>query len=473
MKVENIYSSDFIDTTVQQNVNRNLIRYNLFMKFIINQSVYMKEKELAMHIYEQSKKIPPGALAAVFSDSTFSYWVYLSNCIKKRLENDEEIPKSDLPYLKGLANKRLQSPLYFHLIEINRFLFSAAMLSRTPFEAPVNFLEGVFYLPILGLYFSSGISDAITNASFSNQGDSFTFRIGEQFFNNLERLLFLAENGSPKFVQEGNAFIQASILGPGGKIILDRIDPFIRLEWSTLYRNPDGSGYSPIGFTEINNEVQIAKNAFKLIEDYWFEMSNHISSTIRSIHLVKSPYEDRHMSCTSELFFGSILTSTGNEFQLAEAMVHEYSHNLLNMVILSGEIFEGQVPLEEIYYSPWRDDPRHISGILHAVFVFTNVSELLDRLSNANQDNIYLNTRKLENLVKLDMGFKVLQTFTFRKELAKTLIVDLEIKIRQLKTSYEKYDFSPSQLNQKRHLKRWVENHGKEYCPASLLNDFL
>ncbi len=473
MKVENIYNSDFIDEIIQQNVNRNLIRYNLFMKFIMNQSQYLKEKELAVCIYEQSKKIPPGALAAVFSDPTFSYWVYLSNCIKKRLENDEDIPISDLPYLKGLENIQLQSPLYFHLIEINRFLFSAAMLSRTPLEAPVNFLEGIFYLPILGLYFISNIATTITDASFTNQADSFTFRIGNQFFNKLERLLLLAESGSAKFLQQGNAFLQASILGPGGKIILDRIDPFIRLEWSTLYRNPDGSGYSFIGFAEINNEVQIANNAFKLIEEYWFEMSNHISSTIRSIHLVKSPYPDRHMSCTSELFFGSILTSTGNEFQLAEAMVHEYSHNLLNTVILSGEIFEGQVPLEEIYYSPWRDDPRHISGVLHAVFVFVNVSELLDRLSNANPNNIYLNARKLENFIKLDMGFKVLKTFNFQKELAKSLIVDLEIKIQQLKTSYEKYDLSPSKLNQKRHLKRWVENHGKEYCPKSLLEYLL
>jgi HEXXH motif-containing protein len=469
MKVENIYSSDFIDEIVQQNVNRNLIRYNLFMKFIMNQSQYLKEKELALCIYEQSKKIPPGALAAVFSDPSFSYWVYLSNCIKKRLENGEDIPISDLPYLKGLENMKLQSPLYFHLIEINRFLFSAAMLSRTPLEAPVNFLEGIFYLPILGLYFTSNIATTITDASFNNQGESFTFRIGDQFFNKLERLLFLAENGSTKFLQEGNAFLQASILGPGGKIILDRIDPFIRLEWSTLYRNPDGSGYSFLEFSEINNEVQIANNAFKLIEEYWFEMSNHISSTIRSIHLVKSPYPDRHMSCTSELFFGSILTSTGNEFQLAEAMVHEYSHNLLNMVILSGEIFEGQVPLEEIYYSPWRDDPRHISGILHAVFVFINVSELLDRLSNANSDNIYLNARKLENFIRLDMGLMVLKTFPFQKDFAKTLILELEIKIEYLKISYEKYDLATSKQNQVMHLKNWVENHGQQNCPKSLL----
>lgn len=130
-------------------------------------------------------------------------------------------------------------------------------------------------------------------------------------------------------------------------MILDRIDPFIRFEWSMRYKNPDGSRYLPIGFSEITNETPIVKDAFQLIEKYWMEMANHISSTIQVVHLVKSPYRDRHMSCTSELFFGSILTSTGNEFQLAEALVHEYSHNLLNMVILAGEIFEGHIPQEK------------------------------------------------------------------------------------------------------------------------------
>jgi HEXXH motif-containing protein len=391
---------------------------------------------------------------------------------KKRLENGEEIPKSDLPYLKGLANKNLLTPLHFHLIEINRFLFSASMLSRSPMEATVNLLEGVFYLPILGLYFTSDSDTTQAIASFNSEGDTFMFKIGYQLFDMIDKLLFLAERGSTEFIQEDNAFLQASILGSGGKMILDRIDPFIHLEWSSLYRNPDGSGYLPLGFSEINKEVPVVKNAFQLIEKYWSVMANHISSTIRAVHLVKSPYQDRHMSCTSELFFGSILTSTGNEFQLAEALVHEFSHNLLNMVILGGEIFEGQVPQEEIYYSPWREDPRHISGVLHAVFVFTNVSELLDRLSEAYPDNFYLNARKFENFVRLEMGLMVLREFTFQKEFAKAILLDLDNKIQRLKVNYSHFDLRPSKKSQVIHLRRWIENHGKGNLPISLL-DYL
>ena len=115
------------------------------------------------------------------------------------------------------------------------------------------------------------------------------------------------------------------------------------------------------------------------------------------------------------------MTTRGDEYQLAEAIVHEYSHNLLNMIILTGEIFEGQVPKEEIYYSPWREDPRPITGVLHAVFVFVNVCELLERFPTSTSISIlnvsYLHQRKLDNLIRVRIGIKVLRDFPFKKSL--------------------------------------------------------
>jgi hypothetical protein len=460
MQVEEIYSSDFIDEIIQHNVNRNLIRYNLFMKFIMNQTFYPEEKRIAMKVYEQSKKIPSGALAAVFSDPTFSYWIYLSSCLKKRLENGEEIPDTDLPYLVGISNKESGNALKYHLLEINRFLFSAAILSRTDIEGEVLILEDAFYLPILGIYFIPGKKTPFSLASFSMLNDKAVFKIGKRIFDHFEKILFLAEKGLSQFFQNDGIFIQASILGAGGKMIVDRVDPYIRLGWSTLYKNPDGSGYLSLDLDEIKKEMPIFLDAFNLIQDYWPEMASNISTTIRSIHVVKSPHHDRHMSCTSDQFFGSILTSTGDQYQLAEAIVHEYSHNLLNMIIMSGEVFDGPIPKEEIYYSPWRDDPRHISGVLHAVFVFTNVSELLDRLSNAYPDVEYLKIRKIDNLIRLRMGIEILKDYPFNKPFALVLIADLENKISNLENRYKNYDFTSSQILQRNHLEKWIENFG-------------
>ena len=469
MNVETIHSTQFIEEVIQHNVNKNLIRYNLFMKSIMGQSEYLLEKEIATTAYEQSKRIPIGALAAVFSDPTFSYWIYLSSCIKKRMENGEKIPNSDLPYLAGLSTAQPGKGLFYHLLELNRFLVAASFLARIDLKAQVNLLEGRFYLPIFGIYFQGFGEATAVEVDFKMQEDRAFFAIDGREYGDFQEVLYLAEKGvsTVSLPQEG-VFIQASILGSNGKIILDRLDPFLRLGWSTLYKNPDGSGYLSINSKEMEEELPVVFKAYGLIQDYWPEIESHVGTSIRAIHLVKSPYVDRHMSCTSEQFFGSILTSTGDEYQLAEAIVHEYSHNLLNMVILSGEIFEGQVPREDVYYSPWREDPRPIAGVLHAVFVFVNVSELLERVSQAIPEISYLNVRKLDNLIRLRTGLMVLKEFPFTKPFAVALIADLEQKISRLEAKYADYDYSHSLALQKTHLDKWLNANKNLGIPESI-----
>ncbi len=474
MQIESINSSIFIEEVVQQNVNRNLIRYTLFMKFIMGQTDYLRERELARQAYDSSKRIPTGALAAIFSDASFSYWIYIASCIQKRLENNEQIPDADLPYLVGIFNFQPGMGLFYHLLELNRFLFSAAMLSRIDMNSQVVFLESKFYLPVLGIYIPVIDCPELTEAVFRMEGDRAIFELTEHKFSDFEQTLFLAEKGVKQIAQPQNGvFIQPSMMGSGGKILLDRVDPLLRLGWATLYKNPDGFGYLPIDAKQMENELPVIFAAYKLIQSFWPEIENNISSTIRSVHLVRSPHSDRHMSCTSEQFFGSILTSTGNDYQLAEALVHEYSHNLLNMVILSGEVFDGAIPKEEIYYSPWREDPRHISGVLHAVFVFTNVSELLDRLSRSNPQDAYLSCRKLDNLIRLRIGIAVLKDFPFFKPLGVALISDLVQKVKRLELSYKSHDLSASLTAQGNHLKTWLvqnENLQVSYQVRELAN---
>lgn len=469
MKVETIYSSFFIDEVIQHNVNRNLIRYTLFMKFVMGQTDYLLEREMAEKAYAQSKKIPTGALAAIFSDPTFSYWIYLSSCIQKRIENGEEVPDSDIPYLLGVNSLQAGRGLFYHLKELTRFLFAAAMLSRTNLKGQVVFLEDKFYLPILGIYIPAVNQSGFIEGAFWMEGNRAIFELGGQVFSDFDQALFLAERGVEQINQpQVGVFIQPSVLGSAGKIILDRVDPYLRLAWSTLYKNPDSSGYLHLEAAEMDVEMPVILAAYKLIYDFWPEIEQHISSSIRSVHLVRSPHQDRHMSCTSEQFFGSILTSTGDEYQVAEALVHEYSHNLLNMVILSGEVFDGPIPKEEIHYSPWREDPRHISGVLHAVFVFTNVSELLDRLSKSAPEGSYLTRRKLDNLIRLRMGMAVLKAFPFTKPLGLALISDLGQKVERLERSYQAYDFSASLAVQGSHLNTWLKKNEQLNIPAQV-----
>jgi hypothetical protein len=469
MNLNIINNFDYISSLLVQKSNINLIKYNLFIKYIINNAKLPEHKILALQIYNNSKSVPSGALAAVFSDPSFSYWIYLSTCLKNRLENNEDIPTTDLPYYTGISNPDSDKILEYHLIECNRFIIAAAILSRTEILGEILFLENAFYLPILGLHIINIGNGSKYSASYTIEDGKSVLMIGDYHKYILDEALYISESGFTKKENSGNILIQPSILGSAGRIIIDRIDPYIRMGWSMTYKNPDGSRYLQLDQDELDIAMPVVLKSFKLIKESWPEMAMNISATIRKIHLVRSPNPDLHMSCSNERFFGSILISTGNEHQLAEAFVHEYSHNILDMIISTGDVFEGTVPSDEIYYSPWRNDKRHISGVLHAVFVFSNVSILLERMSKTDTSE-YVNLRKLDNLVRLVMGMEVLKTYPFSTPLANNLLLDLERNIDSLKALYFDIDFSDSIELQNHHLKSWIKTYGNNNLPINLQN---
>jgi HEXXH motif-containing protein len=56
------------------------------------------------------------------------------------------------------------------------------------------------------------------------------------------------------------------------------------------------------------------------------------------------------------------------ELALLEAILHEYNHNKLNLIMQTERLVLND--LTEAYYSPYRPDARHILGIylgIHAI----------------------------------------------------------------------------------------------------------
>lgn len=457
MDIKKLFNEDYINEILQENVNVNLIRFTLLLKFIEQQSRYKDEARISSEILKKSKSIPIGALATIFSDPSFYHWIYLAQCIRKRIENNEEIPISDLPYLRGIDNPRSEYVLKYHLIELNRFILAACLLSKTNFQGELLCLEKRLYIPFLGISIEYDNAETI-NLEYSILDDKSQIIIDKNNTVDINSILFNAEKGVVEPFNDGGVYIQPVLHGSSGKVVIDTKDPYLRLGWSELYTNPDGSKYINLIDPELEVALPDLRNAHELIRDVWPEMESNISNAINVIHVVKSPMADRHMSCTSDQFFGAILTSTGDEIQLAEAIVHEYSHNLLNVVIASGEIFNGLPPVEEVHYSPWREDARHISGVLHAVFVFSNVAELFDRYLKKIDEHL-IDSRITGNLVKLRMGIEVLKEYPFETENSKILVDYLDQKISDWENLYKELDFSEALSIQRNHVNRWIKRY--------------
>ncbi|MEU7907030.1 aKG-HExxH-type peptide beta-hydroxylase [Actinoplanes sp. NPDC049118] len=80
----------------------------------------------------------------------------------------------------------------------------------------------------------------------------------------------------------------------------------------------------------------------------------------------------RGISATSADAFGAVaMSEPADATALAVGLLHEVQHSVLNAV---NYLFDLHEDPDALGYSPWRDDPRPASGILHGAYAYLNVT---------------------------------------------------------------------------------------------------
>jgi HEXXH motif-containing protein len=120
-----------------------------------------------------------------------------------------------------------------------------------------------------------------------------------------------------------------------------------------------------------------------------------------------------HNSFTAKNLSEVIFVSDAyNDMKLAEAIVHEFYHIELNLLMEVEDLFIPDPHVEPTYYSPWRDDPRPLFGLLHAIYVFSGVLEFLDKVQDKSSlfglDQSQLTFNRIKIYWQLRVGFKSL-----------------------------------------------------------------
>ncbi|MGV9450071.1 HEXXH motif domain-containing protein [Streptomyces sp. NPDC003635] len=85
----------------------------------------------------------------------------------------------------------------------------------------------------------------------------------------------------------------------------------------------------------------------------------------------------RPRSVTSGDAFGGIQASLPDDaVQLAVTLVHEFQHTKLGGLLhLKPLLQPGEEPDgKELWYAPWRDDPRPLGGLLQGIYAFTGIT---------------------------------------------------------------------------------------------------
>lgn len=136
------------------------------------------------------------------------------------------------------------------------------------------------------------------------------------------------------------------------------------------------------------------------------ELGDKLTSLIRWYVPLSTPSLQTHNSFSAPQLIGVIFLSEAyNDVRLAEAMVHEYHHNELYKLMDVEPIVEYRA--DELFYSPWRPDPRPLYGLFHALHVFSGVVDFLAHASERpelQQHTAQFLERRRQTVHQLRMG---------------------------------------------------------------------
>ncbi|NUO53101.1 MAG: hypothetical protein HOV80_29995 [Polyangiaceae bacterium] len=96
-------------------------------------------------------------------------------------------------------------------------------------------------------------------------------------------------------------------------------------------------------------------------------------------------FPESHLSASYQEAIGTVYLSLHpSPLTMAEAIVHEVSHNKLNALLSLAPLIENDP--SEVYTSPVRPDPRPIHGVLLAVHAFLPVEQLYKNMLEAGAE---------------------------------------------------------------------------------------
>ena len=184
-----------------------------------------------------------------------------------------------------------------------------------------------------------------------------------------------------------------------------------------LFENPSDAylrGYDRTQFCHETDAIEMCNCLDRALDQ--IASDNEIYSQLcRDIHSfvpVFSSFNTVHRSHTSRDLPGVIFLSHCNDsFRLAEAIVHEHGHIQLDAVLDFDTVVIDE---NRLFYSPWRDDPRPVHALLHAVYVFSEVTRFLHNSLKRSDTNREWIVRRLSLLTgQLRVGFSQLANCQF------------------------------------------------------------
>lgn len=161
--------------------------------------------------------------------------------------------------------------------------------------------------------------------------------------------------------------------GLANGIELNHLDHDLRLDGRTAYT------FAELGPDEARRWLDELNRHFSTIGEVSPSTVEELTGGIVAFVPVLSPAAHLHVSGSFQEAPGLIALALGDRLATIEAIVHEYGHQKLNALLMLDRLITNNTG-EAVHYSPWRDDPRPLSGLLHAVYSFVTVIDFYHQM---------------------------------------------------------------------------------------------
>jgi uncharacterized protein len=158
-------------------------------------------------------------------------------------------------------------------------------------------------------------------------------------------------------------------------------------------RRPFGSGIVFEGEALAAKGRELVTSALSIIEAWRPQLADELRSICSAIQFVRDPtaHPDKIVSFSDDSVPGALFVSIAqgdgliDPYDLADSLVHEYRHQKLYLF----ERIHPTTKAGALVVSPWREDMRPVSGLLHAVFVFVELRRFWEYVRDAGPPRLH------------------------------------------------------------------------------------
>jgi len=124
--------------------------------------------------------------------------------------------------------------------------------------------------------------------------------------------------------------------------------------------------------------IALVEKALALVDRHQPDVLRQLGDLIKVIAM-KVPMSGGYSNVSlSDLPGAFVLSAVQEPYWIADSLIHEFFHNRLFFITEEEPIFADAEPDQDAdepgeFYSPWRTDLRPLSGVIHALYVYTGV----------------------------------------------------------------------------------------------------